>query len=643
MKSKFLVSSVLAGTALMALAATDPVLMTINGKDVKLSEFEYLYHKNNQQQVEKESLEQYVDRFIIYKQKVADAEAARIDTLPSFIKEFDGYKRDIVNQSHALEDTTVRDRLVNEAYERMGRNVDIDHFMYNLGRTPTEQRKNKAFVDSIRQCVLNGEDWETLVEKYSVDQSKARNKGHYGYITAGVFPYEFEYAAFNTPVGTVSEPIRTAYGFHLIRVNGERPDEGKVNVQHILKLFPRNATDSAKQATKAKIDSVYALVTAPGADFAEIAKAQSEDPGSAKRGGDLGWFGRGRMVPQFEKVAFDLPDGAISEPFETAYGYHIIKKIATRKSIPLEEVRGDIINAMSRDERSKMPQQAIIDRMKVKYNYAENNGLDKYLTTQLERNGGYDSTFVADVLKKSTEPIFSFAGKTYVLKDISKRLNSKMRILDVQDAKDYIKRAIPDFANKEVLTHYTNNLIDDNVDYRNLLNEYRDGMLLFEISNRRVWEAASRDTTGLKEYFEANRGKYTWPSPHFKGIILSAKNDSVMQAVKADIATMAADTLTMGLHKKYGRDIKMERMNFPQGENELVDYLYFNGPKPTNENYPLAMTLEGGLINAPQEVADVRGQVTSDYQDVLEKRWLQELKTKYPAKVNKKVLKKVKP
>ena len=640
MKSKLLVSTVLVGTALMALAATDPVLMTINGKDVKLSEFEYLYHKNNQQQVEKESLDQYVDRFIIYKQKVADAEAACIDTLPSFKKEFDGYKRDIVKPF--LEDTTVRERLVQEAYERMCRNVDIDHFMYSLGNGYVEQQRNKAFVDSIRQCILNGEDWEELVEKHSIDPSKARNKGHYGFITAGVFPYAFEYAAFNTPIGTVSEPIRTNYGYHLIRVNGERPDEGKVHVQHILKVFPRMANDEAKKATKASIDSVYKLVTAPGADFSEIAKKASQDPGSAKRGGDLGWFGRGRMVPEFDRISFELPDGAISEPFETNYGYHIIKKLESKKNTPLEEVRNDIISAMSRDERSAMPQQAIIDKMKVQYNYQVNPNLENYLKDQLKRNGGYDSTFVADVLKTSEEPLFSFASKSYPVKSIASRLSTKQRILDANEATEYIVNAIPAFANKEVMSYYTDNMIDDNVDYRNLLNEYRDGMLLFEISNRRVWEAASRDTTGLREYFEANRAKYAWPTPHFKGIILSAKNDSVMQAVKNDIQVMGQDTLTMTLHKKYGKDIKMERMNFPQGENELVDYLYFNGPAPSNENYPLAMTLEGGLINAPEEMADVRGQVTSDYQDVLEKRWIQELQLKYPAKVNKKVLKKVK-
>ena len=305
-------------------------------------------------------------------------------------------------------------------------------------------------------------------------------------------------------------------------------------------------------------------------------------------------------------------------------------------------MRNDIISAMSRDERSAMPQQSIIDKMKVQYNYQVNPNLESYLKDQLKRNGGYDSTFVADVLKTSEEPLFSFASKSYPVKSIASRLSTKQRILDANEATEYIVNAIPAFANKEVMSYYTDNMIDDNVDYRNLLNEYRDGMLLFEISNRRVWEAASRDTTGLREYFEANRAKYAWPTPHFKGIILSAKNDSVMQAVKNDIQVMGQDTLTMTLHKKYGKDIKMERMNFPQGENELVDYLYFNGPAPSNENYPLAMTLEGGVINAPEEMADVRGQVTSDYQDVLEKRWIQELQLKYPAKVNKKVLKKVK-
>jgi peptidyl-prolyl cis-trans isomerase SurA len=168
-------------------------------------------------------------------------------------------------------------------------------------------------------------------------------------------------------------------------------------------------------------------------------------------------------------------------------------------------------------------------------------------------------------------------------------------------------------------------------------------MLLFEISNRRVWKAAAKDTVGLENYYNENRGKYTWDEPHFKGIILSAKSDSVLNLVKADLLTMAGDTLTDGLHNKYGNDIRMERMVVKKGENQYADYLAFNsGSKPERKGYPEFMIIEGGIINQPQEMGDVRGAVTSDYQDVLEQRWKEELAKKYPAKIDKKVLKKVK-
>jgi peptidyl-prolyl cis-trans isomerase SurA len=196
---------------------------------------------------------------------------------------------------------------------------------------------------------------------------------------------------------------------------------------------------------------------------------------------------------------------------------------------------------------------------------------------------------------------------------------------------------------KNLVEYNARELVNINPEYRNLLNEYRDGMLLFEISNRRVWKAAGKDTVGLEQYFAANRGKYTWDEPHFKGIILSAKSDSVLNLVKADIMKFGADTLTDALHNKYGNDIRMERMVVKQGENNLADYLAFHvGEKPDRKGFPEFMILQGGVINQPQEMADVRGAVTSDYQDVLEQNWKQELAKKYPAKINKKVLKKVK-
>ena len=638
MKVKLLISSLLLGTAILAIAKGDPVLMTINGKDIKLSEFEYLYHKNNQQQIEKETLEQYVDRFVLYKQKVADAEAAGIDTTSLFIKEFEGYQKDLA-APYITEDTTYRWQFIQEAYDRYKQQIDIDHFMLPVG-SAAETMANMNRMDSIRNCVLNGEKWEDLVDKYSSDPSKTRNHGHYGFISSLMFPYDFENVAYGTPVGEVSKPFATKYGVHMIRVNGKR-DREDVHAKHILKLFPHGATDEQKAACKAQMDSIYALLQA-GANFEELAKKESQD-GSANRGGDLGWFGRGRMVPPFEKVAFELADGAISEPFATQYGYHIIKKVAHGIQ-PLSQLRPAIENSFKHDDRDKLIQERRLSDWKAKYNYSVNPEAIDYITNALNAAGKFDSAFVAQTIKGCKLPLMTYGNnESLPVMSLLPQLNNKAVFTNLSAAKDYLMSRIDNMADAALQDYNANELVKSNPEYRNLLNEYRDGMLLFEISNRRVWKAAGKDTAGLEKYFAENRGKYNWDEPHFKGIILSAKNDTILNMVKADMATMASDTLTDALHEKYGSDIRMERMVVKQGENALADYLAFHvGEKPERKGYSECMILEGGVISQPQEMSDVRGAVTSDYQDVLEQLWKKELAKKYPAKINKKVLKQVK-
>lgn len=638
MKVKLLISSLLLGTAILAIAKGDPVLMTINGKDIKLSEFEYLYHKNNQQQIEKETLEQYVDRFVLYKQKVADAEAAGIDTTSLFIKEFEGYQKDLA-APYITEDTTYRWQFIQEAYDRYKQQIDIDHFMLPVG-SAAETMANMNRMDSIRNCVLNGEKWEDLVDKYSSDPSKTRNHGHYGFISSLMFPYDFENVAYGTPVGEVSKPFATKYGVHMIRVNGKR-DREDVHAKHILKLFPHGATDEQKAACKAQMDSIYALLQA-GADFEELAKKESQD-GSANRGGDLGWFGRGRMVPPFEKVAFELADGAISEPFATQYGYHIIKKVAHGIQ-PLSQLRPAIENSFKHDDRDKLIQERRLSDWKAKYNYSVNPEAIDYITNALNAAGKFDSAFVAQTIKGCKLPLMTYGNnESLPVMSLLPQLNNKAVFTNLSAAKDYLMSRIDNMADAALQDYNANELVKSNPEYRNLLNEYRDGMLLFEISNRRVWKAAGKDTAGLEKYFAENRGKYNWDEPHFKGIILSAKNDTILNMVKADMANMASDTLTDALHEKYGSDIRMERMVVKQGENALADYLAFHvGEKPERKGYSECMILEGGVISQPQEMSDVRGAVTSDYQDVLEQLWKKELAKKYPAKINKKVLKQVK-
>ena len=509
MKLKYFISAlVVAGLACGAYAAKDPVLMKINNKDVKVSEFEYLYKKNLEQQVNKESIDEYVERFVNYKLKVAEAERLGYDTLPRIKAELEGYKNDML--SPYLTDTELKERLVNEAYDRMTKNVNVSHLMLARGRDDAENAKQIAKMDSIRTCILNGENFNDLVMKYSVDRSKVNNKGEYGFITSGVFPYAFEYAAFNTPVGSISQPIVTDYGIHLIKVNGVRPDEGQVEVGHILLLFPReNVTDSAKLAVKTRIDSIYNCLKA-GEEFEALAKKYSQDPGSARNDGKLPFFGRGRMVKPFEDASFALKDGEISEPIETRYGYHIIKKYSHKPVPTLEEARPTIDLMMKADERSTMPADSKMKQIMSQLNYKANDKLGDYLKSELAKHGSYDSTFVTDVVAKSDYPICTFdTNQKLPLSLMAKMLNTKAKFASNDVAVASLVGNVDKIARKEISRYYADNLIELNSDYRNLMNEYREGTLLFEVMNHEVWNKAKNDEAYMQKLFKEAEDEYT--------------------------------------------------------------------------------------------------------------------------------------
>ena len=640
---------VLAGIAAVTFAATDPVLMRINNKEVRVSEFEYLYKKNLEQQVNKESIDEYVDRFVNYKLKVAEAERLGYDTLPRIKSELEGYKKDVL--SPFLIDTELQERLVMEAYERMKTDVDVSHIMLSHGKTKAEDDHQIAVMDSLRTCILNGENFNDLVMKYSIDRSKANNRGEYGFICSGVFPYQFEKAVYETPVGELSKPFVTDYGIHMVRVNGIRPNDGGVEVGHILILFTRergvNVTDSMKVLAKSKIDSIYSCIQ-NGENFEDLAKKYSQDTRSARNGGKLQPFGRGFMVKPFEDVSFALADGEISAPVETMFGYHIIKKYSSKPLGTFEECRPSIEQKIKSDERSLLPIKSKTDEILMEQNYQKNAKLREYLLKELNKHGGYDSTFVTDVISKSNYTMFTYGNNIKSpLSRMAKKLNPKAKYQNNEIAASELEANVDALARDEIVKYYADNLIDLNSDYRNLMNEYREGTLLFEVMNAEVWNKAKSDEKALEQRFNANPGKYQWDAPHFKGIMICAKNDSVLDAAMnyyASIKDAPEDTITTSLNKKFGRNIKMVRVVSKRGENEMVDFIAFGGKKvqSTYSGYPVYRTLLGKIVNQPEELSDVKGLVSSDYQDALEQEWLEGLHKRYKVSIDKKVLQQLK-
>ena len=426
MRNKFLISALFV-SALCTSANEDPILMTINNKNVKLSEFEYMYHKNNKQQIEKESLNDYIDRFVVYKMKVAAAEDAALDTTRAFINELNGHKNELMRPY--LDNNKHSEPYAREAYERMKKNLDVSHIMLPL------DPKSKTTIDSIRICLVGGEDFGTLARKYSTDRYSAEKGGELGGLWVGRYPYAFENVAYNTPVGQFSDVVETQFGYHIIKVNREYPTIGKYRVAHIVKFYPRNASESDKETIVKAMDSLYNVLNS-GADFAKVALAESQDTRTAKNGGEIGWFGIDQLIKPLEEAVVKTPVGKISVPTKLEHGIHILKVIEHKPLEDYELLKEELYSTVNKDERGELIRQKRINDLKKDYSFSENKDFESTIKSLLGSNG-YDSVFV-EKAKKSNLEVFSYKGGTYTLSELSKKWSDKRR-MNVADALIFIK------------------------------------------------------------------------------------------------------------------------------------------------------------------------------------------------------------
>ena len=586
MKKVFLSIILLAG-AMMGFAQEDKVLMTINGEPVMLSEFMYIYEKNNQEtSLEKKSMEEYLDLFINFKLKVTEAIAQGVDTTEAFKKELAGYRAQATPKY--MQDNEAIDSLVQLSYNRQANVRRAAHIAIQCPANADSVAEAEALAKinlarervttGVEKKVKKGRKWVAVREaeafadvarEMTEDPAGKENGGELGWIQVFRYVYPFEDAVYNTPVGEVTEVFRSPYGFHIALVEEERPYE-EVHAAHIMKMMPRGAEQTALDAKK-DIDSLYQVVLA-GADFAEVATAHSDDKGSAVRGGDLGWFGRGMMVQPFENITFDMQPGEMSEPFPTRFGWHFVKLYDKRGIQPLDSMRQQLLMQVKRDVRYQEAEKSFIKKTRAEYN----------LPTEM--------------------------------------------------------------SDEEVKAYADAHLEEKYADLRNLVREYHDGILLFDVSLREVWDKANKDTEGLAAYFKANKKNYTWDEPRYKGYMIYAKDEKVAKAAKQIIKTANADSVMSYINQRINVDsvqyVKVEKGLWVEGKNAAVDKYGFKNKTAEytpSEEFPVVVPV-GKIIKAPQEYTDVRSQVTTDYQDHLEKQWVATLREKYPVVVNEEVL-----
>ena len=584
---KVILSIVLLAGAMMGLAQEDKVLLTINGEPVMASEFLYIYEKNNQDSsLEKKSMQEYLDLFINFKLKVTEAIAQGVDTTEAFKKELAGYRAQATPKY--MQDNEAIDSLVAMSYHRMANVRRATHIAIqcpldadSATLAAAEAKINLArerVTTGVAKKVKKGRKWVTVQEpeafadvarEMTEDPQGKENGGELGWIQVFRFVYPFEEAVYNTPVGEVTEVFRSPYGLHIALVEEERAFE-EVHAAHIMKMMPRDSEETAMDV-KRQIDSLYQVVMA-GADFAEVATANSDDKGSARKGGDLGWFGRGMMVQPFENITFGMNEGEMSEPFPTRFGWHFVKLYGKRGIQPLDSMRNQVLTQVKRDVRMKEADKSFINKVRAEYN-----------------------------------------------------LPAEMSDADV---KAYAEA----------------HLEEKHADLRNLVREYHDGILLFDVSLREVWDKANKDTEGLAAYFKANKKNYTWDEPHFKGYIIQAKDMASAKAAKQIVKNANPDSVMSYLNQRVNIDsvtyVKVQRGLWTAGKSAMVDKYAFGNKEAEftpSEEFPVVIPV-GKIIKAPQEYMDVRGQVTTDYQDHLEKLWVATLREKYPVVVNEEVL-----
>ena len=644
MRSQILSLALLVLFGSVSAFASDPVLMKINGKPVYKSEFEYIYNKNNSNNsLDKKTLDEYVDLFVNFKLKVEEAKAQGLDTTQSFINELAGYRSQLTRPY--LTDSKVDEQILREAYERMKEDVEVSHILVRIpqGATPADTLSAWKKINSALKR-LDKEDFAKVAKEISEDQSAEENGGYIGWVTAFRTVYPFETVAFNTPVGKISAPVRTAFGYHIIKVHNRRKSQGEILVSHIMR-FTAEGDEVKNKSAKQKTDSLYQRVLA-GDDFGKLASEFSEDRGSATRNGELPWFGSGRMIPEFENAAFALKNiGDVSAPIQSAFGWHIIKLLDRKGLAGFETVKADIERNVKRDERANMGQKAFVDRLRNEYGYAVNTANVNEFSKLLENKTLADSVFQLEVAKLN-KPLFTFAGKEFTQSDFAAYLK-KNAYSDKTIASEVIEQKMDAFTEKEILAYEDSQLENKYEDFRFLINEYHDGILLFEVSNNEVWEKASKDTEGLARYFNEHKADYRWEKPHFKGRVISCKDKATLKAAKAIVKRSHNDSIDKYLRTRLNDSIqyvKVEKGLFAQGENKAVDKYGFKDKKakfePTKE-YPYVFVVGKNLKNNPEDYSDVRGLVTADYQEYLEKEWIAALRSKFPVEIDQNVLKTV--
>ncbi len=539
------------------------VLFSIDNSSVNTDEFIYNLKKNNYDSdsaITTQEINEYLDLYINFKLKVKEAYEQGLDTTISFLSEFHKY-RDQLTESY-LKDDSLIDLLVQEAYNRMLVEINASHILISVRNfyNPADTLPAYNKIYDIYNQLKSGRDFEELAVQYSNDPSAKINKGNLGYFTGMQMVYPFEETAFNTPNNNFSNPFKTRFGYHILKVHDKRKARGKVVVAHIMVRWPSNSSTLDSLNVQNKIQIVYDSLIS-GGDWNNLCQRYSEDQNSKNSGGILQPFETGRIVPAFGKVAFALNNpGDISKPVMTPYGWHIIQLINKIPVQSFEELQGELYNKVKNDSRSELANKNLIKRLKkenefVLFNYAKDSCLNYADSSLIQGDWSYDSldSFI-------NSDLFSISSENYSVNDFFQYVIINQNINKVMSPGIYMMDLLNKYIEKSLIDYEKEHLAQKNYNYRMLVREYKEGILLFDLMEREVWNKAVQDTVGLEKYFRNNRGNYMWEDDRLNVLIISSPNIKDLDKAKTIIA-----------EKYYPVNSDSVKFTFPLNDNNISD------------------------------------------------------------------------
>ena len=611
--------------------------MTINDEKISINEFENIFYKNNEDiEITKEYLDEYIDLFINFKLKVKESKELGYDTLSSFIKELDGYKKQL--SKPYLRDNNFNENLFNEALERIQFDINASHILIKIENNDAKSALNEAL--SIRNQIISKEiSFSDAAVKYSDDEYVLDSKGNLGYFTAFMMLYDFESVAYNSSIGEVSVPVKTQYGYHLILVNDKRKAVGERKVAHIMFKTGKGANTKKINESYKKASETYDLLT-KGDKFVEVAERFSEDRSTAVKGGVLPSFGVGKMVREFEEATFSLKlPGDFSKPFQTPYGWHIVMLLEDNPVKLDDDLFLSVKQKIEKDSRSKLSNEFMITKLKDLYNikiYKENFNFLRKIAVKEVSKSAWDNELLIDGDKK----IFKIESKSYSLKELSDF------IINNQKKNNDFDQLYIEFLNLSLLSYEESQLESKYPEFKNLLKEYKEGILLFDITNNNVWKKAVEDSAGLSNYFNENLSDYKW-NERLDVSIFTCLNYNVSYKVRNQLYKLKRglikdiDVLNK-INSSSPLNVQLVSGQFSKNENNIVDQIVWKkgiSKSVKNDDGSYTVVFVNDILNArAKNLNETKGKVISDYQKFLDLTWIKILRSKYKVELNKNLL-----